>query len=123
MDNRMNPPTSSQTTQSVKILVVDDHPMIRRGIASLINASEGLECVAEAVDGIEALDICAKTEVDIVLMDMIMPRMDGASATQAIRQAPKRSRLDPDQFLRTGPSAKRDAGRSDGLHAQNRLGR
>jgi two-component system, NarL family, response regulator LiaR len=85
MDNRLNPPTSSYATQSVKILVVDDHPMIRRGIASLINASEGLECVAEAVDGIEALEVCARTQVDIVLMDMIMPRMDGASATQAIR--------------------------------------
>ena len=57
MDNRINPPASNpaagQASQSVKILVVDDHPMIRRGIASLINASEGLECVAEAVDGIE----------------------------------------------------------------------
>ena len=47
MDNGMTPPTSSPA-QAVKILVVDDHPMIRRGIASLINASEGLECVAEA---------------------------------------------------------------------------
>ena len=86
MDNRMTPQSPSQViSHPVKILVVDDHPMIRRGIASLINASDGLECVAEAVDGIEALEVCARTAVDIVLMDMIMPRMDGASATQAIR--------------------------------------
>jgi two-component system, NarL family, response regulator LiaR len=88
MDNRMTPPTpntQASSTQAVKILVVDDHPMIRRGIASLINASEGLECVAEAVDGQEALEVCARMEVDIVLMDMVMPRLDGASATQAIR--------------------------------------
>jgi two-component system, NarL family, response regulator LiaR len=86
MDNRMIPPAShSNPTPPVKILVVDDHPMIRRGIASLIRASEGLECVAEASDGQEALEICGQMSVDIVLMDMIMPRMDGASATLAIR--------------------------------------
>ena len=82
MDKHLTPLTSSQ---AVKILVVDDHPMIRRGIASLLNASEGLECVAEAVDGQEALEVCARTEVDIVLMDMVMPRLDGATATQMIR--------------------------------------
>ena len=69
---------------AIKVLVVDDHPMIQRGIASLLTATDGFECVALANNGQEALEVCNRLEIDVVLMDMLMPVMDGAKATHAI---------------------------------------
>jgi two-component system, NarL family, response regulator LiaR len=72
---------------ALRILVVDDHPMVRRGIVSLINASKGMTCIGEASNGLEAIKACQQTEVDIVLMDLIMPQLDGVGATRAIMEA------------------------------------
>jgi two-component system, NarL family, response regulator LiaR len=85
----MTSESSNETTlfhprQTIKVMVVDDHPMIQRGIASLLTATDGFECVALANNGQEALEHCEQLEIDVVLMDMIMPGMDGAQTTLAI---------------------------------------
>jgi NarL family two-component system response regulator LiaR len=71
----------------IRVLIVDDHPAVRRGLAAFVLAFDDLELVGEAPDGRAALDRCATTRPDVILMDLVMPEMDGASATHAIRQA------------------------------------
>jgi NarL family two-component system response regulator LiaR len=74
------------TFQPIRILLVDDHAMVRRGLATFLMVFDDLELVSEAENGIDAIRRCAETLPDVVLMDMVMPEMDGASATRAIRQ-------------------------------------
>jgi NarL family two-component system response regulator LiaR len=71
----------------IRVLIVDDHTVVRSGLAAFLLAFDDLELVGEAHGGRAALDLCATTQPDIVLMDLVMPDMDGATATQAIRQA------------------------------------
>jgi NarL family two-component system response regulator LiaR len=71
----------------IRILIVDDHPAVRRGLGAFLLAFDDLELVGEAPGGKAALDLCQKTRPDVVLMDLVMPEMDGATATHAIRQA------------------------------------
>lgn len=73
-------------THPIRVLVVDDHLVVRRGLATLLLAFDDLELVGEAKNGAEALDLCAAVRPDVVLMDMVMPGMDGAEATAAIRR-------------------------------------
>lgn len=73
--------------QPIRVMIVDDHAVVRSGLAAFLMAFDDLELVAEAADGREALRICEKTRPDVVLMDLVMPEMDGATATEAIRQA------------------------------------
>jgi DNA-binding NarL/FixJ family response regulator len=69
---------------TVRVLVVDDHAMVRRGLAQLLSAADGIEVVGEAANGREAVDRAQSQEVDVVLMDLQMPEMDGVSATREI---------------------------------------
>lgn len=65
-------------------MVVDDHAVVRSGLATFLRAHDDLELVAEAKDGEEALILCHEMRPDVVLMDLIMPRLDGIAATRAI---------------------------------------
>src|SRR5229473_1479832 len=71
----------------IRLLIVDDHAMVRRGLAIFLRAYDDLELVGEAASGVEALRLCAQLQPDVVLMDLVMPEMDGTVAIQAIRQA------------------------------------
>jgi NarL family two-component system response regulator LiaR len=71
-------------TKAIRILIVDDHPMVRSGLNDFILTNEGMELVGEAQNGVEAVEFCATHEVDVVLMDMVMPLMDGSEATRRI---------------------------------------
>ncbi len=71
----------------IRVMIVDDHAMVRKGLATFLNISPNLELVAEASNGLTALKLCEEYNPDVVLMDMIMPGMDGIETTRAIREA------------------------------------
>lgn len=72
--------------QTIRVMLVDDHDMVRRGLSAFLRVKPDLELVGEARDGEEALVICERVQPDVVLMDLMMPRMTGAEATRVIRQ-------------------------------------
>jgi NarL family two-component system response regulator LiaR len=67
-------------------MVVDDHTMVRRGLATFLRVYDDLELVGEAENGEDAIQLCAKVLPDVILMDIVMPVMDGSTAIHAIRQ-------------------------------------
>lgn len=67
-------------------MLVDDHDVVRSGLSAFLAAFDDLEMVGEARDGEEAIQLCQSIQPDVILMDMVMPKLDGASATRAIRQ-------------------------------------
>lgn len=73
-------------SQPIRVMLVDDHTMVRRGLATMLKVFDDLQLAAEAEGGESAIQLCAEVLPDVVLMDMAMPDMDGASATRAIRQ-------------------------------------
>ncbi len=70
----------------IRVVVVDDHPMVRLGLSTFLSVYDDLKLVGEADDGETALQLCKEVVPDVVLMDMVMPGMDGVAATRAIRQ-------------------------------------
>jgi NarL family two-component system response regulator LiaR len=73
-------------SQPIRVMLVDDHTMVRRGLATFLKAFDDLELAGEAENGRTAIQLCAKQQPDVILMDMVMPDMDGATATRSIRQ-------------------------------------
>jgi NarL family two-component system response regulator LiaR len=73
-------------TAPIRVLVVDDHTMVRRGLATFLKVFDDLELAGEAASGQAAVQLCAQLQPDVVLMDMVMPDMDGAAATRLIRK-------------------------------------
>jgi NarL family two-component system response regulator LiaR len=71
---------------SIRVLIADDHSVVRQGLRMFLGADPELEIVGEARDGAEALKLTAQLRPDVVLMDLLMPVMDGISATAAIRR-------------------------------------
>lgn len=69
----------------IRILVADDNSLVRRSIRVMLDAIDDVEIVGEAEDGQEAVDLVEKTNPDVVLMDISMPRMDGLKATERIQ--------------------------------------
>lgn len=74
------------SSQPIRVLLVDDHTMVRRGLATFLKVFNDLELAGEAESGAAAIQLCGEILPDVVLMDMAMPDMDGATATRAIRQ-------------------------------------
>jgi len=71
--------------QPIRVMIVDDHAVVRSGLSAFIMVYDDLEFVGEAASGEEAVRLCKSLRPDVILMDLVMPGMDGAAATQAIR--------------------------------------
>ncbi len=69
----------------IRVMIVDDHAVVRSGLGAFLMVFEDLELVAEASSGEQAINLCGKVHPDVILMDLIMPGMDGAATTKAIR--------------------------------------
>jgi NarL family two-component system response regulator LiaR len=70
----------------IRVLLVDDQPVVRSGLSAFLLVYDDLELVGEAASGEEAVRLCERARPDVVLMDLVMPGMDGATATRAIRE-------------------------------------
>ena len=77
----------------IRVLLVDDHSVVRSGLSAMLSAEAGLELAGEAADGAEAVRLCQRLKPDVVLMDLLMPVMDGVSATRAIHESCPQSRI------------------------------
>jgi NarL family two-component system response regulator LiaR len=72
--------------KKIRVILVDDHNVVRSGLGAVLGVTEGIELVGEATNGEEAVSLCERTQPDIVLMDLLMPKMDGVTATGIIHQ-------------------------------------
>ena len=88
---RVNPVESRKT--GIRILIADDHPIVRDGLRKLLNLEEDFEVVGEASDGREVLDKVQELDPDVLLLDLRMPNLDGLSTLQALVQLNKRTRV------------------------------
>ena len=85
----------------VRILIADDHLIIRQGLRLILETEKDFELVAEAADGAEALSLSAELHPDVVLMDLRMPGMDGLTAIERMRvRTTGRRRRHPDHLQR-----------------------
>jgi NarL family two-component system response regulator LiaR len=75
---------ASQTPQAIRVMLVDDHNVVRSGLVTFLKAYDDLELVGEASNGVEAVNLCHRSKPDVILMDLMMPEMDGIAATRAI---------------------------------------
>jgi DNA-binding NarL/FixJ family response regulator len=78
---------------TVSVLIADDQALVRAGFRKLLEAEPGLRVVAEASDGVEAVELARRQQPDIVLMDIRMPRLDGLEATRRLLKGPTRTRV------------------------------
>jgi len=74
------------TSQPIRVMLVDDYMMVRRGLATFLTVFDDLQLVGEAESGAAAIKLCAQVLPNVILMDMVMPEMDGATATRMIRK-------------------------------------
>ena len=72
-------------TENIRILIVDDHSIVREGQRALIDTEPGLELVGEAADGFEAVQMARSLQPDVIMIDLIMPRMGGIEAIEKIK--------------------------------------
>ncbi len=71
-------------THKIRVMLVDDHTVVRSGLATFLRAYKDLEMVGEARNGLEAIQLCHLKNPDVILMDLVMPEMDGIAATRSI---------------------------------------
>jgi NarL family two-component system response regulator LiaR len=73
-------------TRSIRVMIVDDHVMVRTGLVTFLQVSDDLDLVGQATNGQEAVELCEQFQPDVILMDLVMPEMDGVTATRIIRE-------------------------------------
>ena len=75
-----------KNSQPIRVMIVDDHAVVRSGLSTFLLTCDDMELVGEADSGEQAVRLCQQVEVDVVLMDLVLPGMDGATATRVIRE-------------------------------------
>jgi NarL family two-component system response regulator LiaR len=92
--------------EPIRVLVVDDHAVVREGLRAFLGLQEGIEVAGEAADGEEAVEAATRLRPDVILMDLMMPRMDGLAAMRSLRERLPQARvivltsfLDDDKLL------------------------
>ncbi|MGD0794189.1 MAG: response regulator transcription factor [Dehalococcoidales bacterium] len=73
-------------SNTIRVLLVDDHMVVRTGLSTVLAVHDDLKLVGEAGDGEEAIRLCERLQPDVVLMDLLMPKMDGVTATRIIKE-------------------------------------
>ncbi|MFE2501255.1 response regulator transcription factor [Streptomyces rubiginosohelvolus] len=81
-------PTPPASSAPVRLLIVDDDPLVRAGLTLMLGGDQGIEIVGEGADGVEAEELVERLRPDVVLMDIRMPVMDGLTATERLRRRP-----------------------------------
>ena len=77
---------SNASTKPIRVMLVDDHTMVRRGLATFLKVHDDLQLAGEADSGEAAVEVCAQVMPDVILMDLVLPQMDGAATTRLIRR-------------------------------------
>ena len=77
----------------IRVLIADDHPVVRRGLRTLFTSEPGIEPVGEAADGVEAVAMARSMQPDVILLDMVMPRKNGLEAINEIKQDNPEARI------------------------------
>jgi DNA-binding NarL/FixJ family response regulator len=78
---------------AIRVLIVDDHPAVRRGLRTFLELSEDIDVVGEAAEGIGVADLVAATEPDVILLDMVLPGLDGLGVLEALRERRSNARV------------------------------
>ncbi len=79
--------------ETISVLIVDDHPVVRRGLRTFLELHEDVRVVAEASNGIDGVSLAEELEPDVVLMDLVLPDLDGIEATRRIRDVSPSTRV------------------------------
>lgn len=79
--------------EKIRILIADDHKLMRMGLRSLMIGNDDLECVGEAENGLVAVEMARELKPDVILMDLMMPKLSGSAATRLIHQMLPKSRI------------------------------
>jgi len=74
-------------SKPIRILIADDHPVVRQGLKMLLGTEPGIEVVGEAANGEEAVELARSVDHDVILMDLVMPELDGVEATRRILES------------------------------------
>ena len=92
--------------EAIRVLVADDHAVVREGLRTFLELQEGIEVVGEAADGREAVEVAERLRPDVVVLDLVMPGLDGVGAMRLLRQSLPAARvivltsfLDDDKLL------------------------
>ena len=91
MPSQPLPPITQNT--KIRVLLVDDHAVVRQGLRMFIEMQEDMEVVGEGANGSEAVALAARLKPDVILLDLLMPQMDGVEATRRIRENDPQARV------------------------------
>ncbi len=80
------PSAASPSGQKIRVLIVDDHAVVRQGLRDFIDLQEDMTVIGEGADGLEAVALSRERQPEVVLLDLVMPQMDGVEATRQILQ-------------------------------------